>query len=352
MDSDRPISPICAALLHSLANGDAAMLTRLRHFILDASDMLADRWMMFRLAERDAWKTVELYLLQRLIERRFREGELDAWVELTPFGEDLQQALEREFEQHGSFDWPAEPQSFDVAACLELRAARLAGELYAERLGYDEVVADPIDGSLEIQKRFAAALREEFPLLAQVVMHEDLDVVALTWNYLTFRLRANEEMRGDFGPIGEAIIDRSMSPISDLAMHFYNWPEMVEELIGDVLADSALRQRRRLEAAHERLRRPLLPEEAAELKRQARAEVQTILSQSVPIQAETLAEAFAEAERLKASENVLMAQNSLWSWFCALSPDQQAAIGIVEEGKYAKVRFYSKVSVRMKSKKS
>ena len=43
----------------------------------------------------------------------------------------------------------------------------------------------------------------------------------------------------------------------------------------------------------------------------------------------------------------MVAQNSLWAWFCALPPDQQAAIGIVEEGKYAKVRFYSKVRVKL-----
>lgn len=64
-----------------------------------------------------------------------------------------------------------------------------------------------------------------------------------------------------------------------------------------------------------------------DLEKQARAEVAAILGQSVPIRASTLAEAFAEAERLKATRNILIAINSLWWWFNGLPAQEQVAIG-------------------------
>ena len=64
-----------------------------------------------------------------------------------------------------------------------------------------------------------------------------------------------------------------------------------------------------------------------DLKQRARAEVQAILGQSVPIRAATLAEAVAEAERLKAHHNILIGINSLWAWYMALPKQERDAIG-------------------------
>lgn len=64
-----------------------------------------------------------------------------------------------------------------------------------------------------------------------------------------------------------------------------------------------------------------------DLRQRARAEVQAILGRSVPIHATTLAEAVAEAERLKADQNILIAINSLWRWFLALPDPERNAIG-------------------------
>lgn len=64
-----------------------------------------------------------------------------------------------------------------------------------------------------------------------------------------------------------------------------------------------------------------------DIEKQAKAEVAAILAQSVPIRASTLAEAIAEAERLKATQNILIAINSLWRWFNGLSAQEQVTIG-------------------------
>ena len=64
-----------------------------------------------------------------------------------------------------------------------------------------------------------------------------------------------------------------------------------------------------------------------DLEKQARAEVAAILGQYVPIRANTLGEAIAEAERLKATQNILIAINSLWRWFNGLPTQEQVAIG-------------------------
>ena len=62
-------------------------------------------------------------------------------------------------------------------------------------------------------------------------------------------------------------------------------------------------------------------------KKEARAAVKAMLGRSVPINASTLAEAVAIAERLKVDENILLAMNSLWAWFNALPDRERAAIG-------------------------
>jgi len=82
-----------------------------------------------------------------------------------------------------------------------------------------------------------------------------------------------------------------------------------------------------------------------DLKKQARAEVAAILGQSVPIQASTLAEAIAEAERLKATENILLAINSLWVWFNALPAQEREAIGTFKNARHfwMTVRFRNRL---------
>ncbi len=75
-------------------------------------------------------------------------------------------------------------------------------------------------------------------------------------------------------------------------------------------------------------------------REEARRAVEAILGHSKEILATTLAEAVAEAERLKKTDGMLIGINSLWQWYCALPPDQQAAIGTFE-GKYAKMRFWT-----------
>ena len=71
-----------------------------------------------------------------------------------------------------------------------------------------------------------------------------------------------------------------------------------------------------------------------DLRKQARAEVAAILGQSVPIRASTLAEAIAETERLKATQNILIAINSLWRWFKGLPAQEQVAIGSFKNARH------------------
>jgi hypothetical protein len=70
-----------------------------------------------------------------------------------------------------------------------------------------------------------------------------------------------------------------------------------------------------------------------DLRQRAKAEVQAILSQSVPIQAATLAEAVAIAEKLKADQNILVGINSLWAWFQALPAREREAIGVFKNAR-------------------
>lgn len=70
-----------------------------------------------------------------------------------------------------------------------------------------------------------------------------------------------------------------------------------------------------------------------DLKKRARAEVHAMLGRSVPIHATTLAEAVSEAERLKATENILIAINCLWGWYMALPQQDRDAIGRFKNGR-------------------
>lgn len=82
-----------------------------------------------------------------------------------------------------------------------------------------------------------------------------------------------------------------------------------------------------------------------DLAKQARAEVAAILGQSVPIRATTLAEAIAEAERLKSDDNILIAINSLWNWFLALPAQEREKIGAFKNARdfWITARFCSRL---------
>lgn len=71
-----------------------------------------------------------------------------------------------------------------------------------------------------------------------------------------------------------------------------------------------------------------------DLKQRARAEVQAILGCSVTIHATTLAEAVAAAERLKTTQNILIAINSLWAWYMALPKQERDAIGVFKNARH------------------
>jgi hypothetical protein len=83
-----------------------------------------------------------------------------------------------------------------------------------------------------------------------------------------------------------------------------------------------------------------------DLEQRARAEVQAILGQSLPINASTLAEAVAIAQRLKADENILLAINSLWAWFNDLPEKERDAIGQFKNAR----EFWMKASLQLRRK--
>jgi hypothetical protein len=85
----RPITAAGWAMLHRIADGDTDTLARILAYFRDPADDVGERWQFMRLAESNAWKAVELLLLRRMIERRINEGNLDAWVQTTPLGEEI-----------------------------------------------------------------------------------------------------------------------------------------------------------------------------------------------------------------------------------------------------------------------
>jgi len=64
-----------------------------------------------------------------------------------------------------------------------------------------------------------------------------------------------------------------------------------------------------------------------DLEADARAEVEAMLGRAVPLQASTLAEAVAEAEQIRMTGRLVVAQNSLWAWYSALPMAAREAIG-------------------------
>jgi len=299
-------------MLHSIAGGDPDILARLRDYVNNPEDKVADRWQYLRCAERDAWAAVGLLLPRKTLERRFREGELDAWVALTLFGDDIRNGVESLSRSYGSLEFPVEPKGFGAFALQELRAARLAGELYAEQLG-------GINAG-DNMERLAARLADQFPLLAQVVRHPELDVATMAWFFLDFRLRTNFEtvmaLPGGRTP-------PSNVGLSDVGILFVNCPTTVEEFVSDVYAQAEMTRRVRLTNLRMRHR--------DDLEADARAEVEAMLGRAVPLQASTLAEAVAEAEQIRMTGRLVVAQNSIWAWYNALPMAAREAIGHFED---------------------
>ena len=59
-----------------------------------------------------------------------------------------------------------------------------------------------------------------------------------------------------------------------------------------------------------------------------------------------LADAVAQAERLKDTHNILLAMNSLWAWYSALPEDQQQAIGTFG-GKRPHIKLWTSARLRV-----
>ena len=83
-------------------------------------------------------------------------------------------------------------------------------------------------------------------------------------------------------------------------------------------------------------------------REEARRAVQEMLRRAKEIRATSLEEAVLEAERISETD-LLLGINSLWRWFCALPPDQQAKIGSFE-GKYAKMRLWTSARFQCRPK--
>jgi hypothetical protein len=259
---ERPLSAVGWAALHMLAGGNAAAAGRLRAFVLDPADTRSERWQVLRAAERDAWKAVELLLLRKGIERRFRQSGLDAWERQTPFGAGIRSGLEDFLQHYGSLAFPSEPQMFTAFALLELRTARLCGLLHAES------VADAGMASLH------DAVAGRFPELARLVLHPVLNIPGMAVEFLHSRVG---EMRQWLPtPVAGAETPTRTGALH-LARAFRDAPNVIEEFIGDILAEATLGERLRRAGALERSRRPPTPEEDAELEREAGAEVEKML---------------------------------------------------------------------------
>lgn len=323
----RPFSAAAWTMLYRIADGDADVLTRLVGYFRDPADEAGERWQFLRVADTNAWKSVELLLLRKMIERRFAEGELDAWTRTTPLGEEIRDGLHAFFE-FNAVEFPEEPRSFGAFAYQELCAARLAGEIHAE-------VCKPADHSMAITEQMAARLAGRFPLLAQVIRYPELDIAGLTWAFMDWFLKYNFETQVALPTV------HSPPPndgLQDLAVLMLNCPTTLHELASDVYAQAEFTRRVRLAELRMRVRE----KSDGDLEREAREEVEAMLGRAVPIRARTLTDALAEAETIRSTENIMVAQNSLWAWYNALRPAEREEIGSYEN----KRRFWNAVRYR------
>ena len=224
-------------------------------------------------------------------------------------------------------EFPEEPRSFGAFAYQELCAARRAGEIHAE-------AGEPADHPKAITDQMASRLAGLFPLLAQVIRHPDLDIAGLTWGFMDWFMRYNFET--------QVALPTLHSPppndgLQDLAVLMLNCPTTLHELASDVYAQGEFARRVRLAGLRMRVRE----KSDGDLEREARAEVEAMLGRAEPIRARTLVEAIAEAERIRSTENILVAQNSLWAWYNALRLAEREEIGIFENKRrlWIAVRF-------------
>lgn len=305
----RPLSASGWAILHRIAQGDTDALERLVSYFRDPEDVAGERWQFLRLAERDAWVAVELLLTRSGIERRFSKGVLDAWVLVTRLGQEIREALESFFNSYRHVEFPRQPRSFGAFAIQELRAARLAGELDAE-------LRDVAESAEQIIARLATRLNDRFPVLAEAVRNPALDLPGMGWGILDWRIRMNFETLVALPTCHTPLPN---SGLEDLVVLLVNIPSTVRELLGDVLADDKFALRAKLAKAR-------IPSHAAPAGGMA-ADVPSTLKRVIPIRASTLAEAAAEADWLRRTENTLVALHSLWAWYTALPLDQRKALG-------------------------
>jgi hypothetical protein len=327
-DPGRPVSAVMSAMIITAARNDAVAVRRLRRFLLDPEDAPGGRWEVLRLAERDSWRAVQLLLLRRGIERRFREGDLDSWEQQTPSHADLRAGLEGFYRCYEGVTFPDEPKAFTAFAFQELQAARLCGLLHAE-------CVVPEDGVLGL----ADEVGERFPVLARLLRLPGLDIPGMALGFLHDRLGLSEELRREFVRAG---FDppSSVTGACHLPDPFVRYPDDVEEFVGDLHAEVTLKDRLLRKEALAKIRQPLTPQQDAEVEREARTEVERLLGRSEVIHATTLADALTQAEKLKEAHDLTAAINSLWAWYCRLPADRRTAIGSFD-GRHAKHRLWA-----------
>ena len=327
---DLPFSACQRAILHKVADGDADVLAQLVNYFRDPHDDAGERWQFLRLAETDAWTAVELLLLRNMIERRFSEGIIDAWVHVTPLGEEIRDSLTAFFDSFRAVEFPSEPRSFGAFAFQELCAARLVGQLDAD--------VREAAGSAKIMERLAATLFDRYPQFAQAIEIPGLDIPGMGWGSLDWRIRCS------FETLVALPTDRtppSNHGLEDLVVLLINCPSTIERLICDVYADCEFTRRARVAE----IRTGIRDNNHDDLKREATAEVKALLGRAVPIHARTLAEAVAIAERLRADQNILIGINSLWKWYLALPAQDRNAIGEFRNARdlWMKARFRNRL---------
>jgi len=310
MNSDpMPLSASGWAILQRIAQGDTDALERLVSYFRDPEDAAGERWQFLRLAERDAWIAVELLLLRSGIERRFSKGVLDAWVQATHLGQEIREGLESFFDSYWNVELSRKPRSFGVFAFQEVCAARLAGELDAD-------LRDAAGSAEEIIARLGARLNDRFPVFSEAIRNPALDIPGMGWGILDWRIRMN------FETLVALPTSRTPPPnpgLEDLTLLLVNCPTTVLELMSAIYADGEFARRTRLA----KTRVPGSPDAAGGMG----ADVPSILNRVIPIRASTLAEAAAEADRLRRTENTLVALHSLWAWYTGLPLDQRKALG-------------------------
>jgi hypothetical protein len=169
----------------------------------------------------------------------------------------------------------------------------------------------------EIMVRFAARLTDRFPLFAEAIRKPGLDVPGMGWGFLDWRIRCNFETL--------VALPTNRTPpkndgLEDLTVLLVNVPSTVTKLICDVFADEELVRRLKLAQVRKRLQSSADTQDGT-------ADAPFTVDRVISIRASTLAEAVAEAERLRRTENTVVALHALWGWYTDLPLDQRKEIG-------------------------